>query len=243
MTTHEKKAILPYTLKGDRFSSHSQIATLLQKAAKHNANQLYVVLDVGCAAGFLRSFLPAPDFYLIGVERDTKFVAQARQHYDEVYQAELTPKLLLPLNQQPQAVVFADILEHLPEPAAALTHVLQHHVAPGTRVIISLPNVAHLYVRLSLLVGRFDYTDRGILDRTHLRFFTMHNAQSLCAECGIRIKSLAVTPMPLPLVHPIFGEGQMLFSLHRFNAFLANTFKTLLGYQFILEGVYEPQIQ
>lgn len=240
MTTHERKVILPYTLKADRFSSHSHIASLLRTAAKQNINQPYVVLDVGCAAGFLRSFLPVGDYYLIGVERDAEFVAQARQNYDEVYQAELTPQLVLQLTRRPQAVVFADILEHVPQPAVVLTHLLQHHAAPGTRVIISLPNVAHLYVRLSLLVGRFDYTDRGILDWTHLRFFTMHTTRRLCAECGIRLTSLTVTPVPLPLVHPIFSEGQMLFPLHRFNAFLANTFKTLLGYQLIVEGVYEP---
>ncbi len=63
------------------------------------------------------------------------------------------------------------MLEHLSDPLAALV-VGQPASRPGGVVIVSVPNVAHLWVRLSLLAGRFDYADRGILDRTHLRFFT-----------------------------------------------------------------------
>lgn len=230
----------PYTLKPDRFSSHAQIAARLWRQAKNYTNDPCVVLDVGCANGFLRHFLPAPYFYLIGVERDAECVVQVRQYYDEVYQADLTPELVLSLSRKPQVVVLADVLEHLPEPASVLTNLLQNHVAPGTRVVISLPNVAHLWVRISLLLGRFEYTDRGILDRTHLRFFTLQSARRLCYECEIAIQSLSVTPVPLPLIHPLFNEGRLLFPLHVLNAYLATAWKTLLAYQLILDGVYKP---
>jgi SAM-dependent methyltransferase len=229
-----------YTLKPDRFSSHAQIAALLWKQAKNYAKNPYVVLDVGCANGFLRHFLPAPYFYLIGVERDDECIVQLRQHYDEVYQADLTPELVLSLSRKPQVVVLADVLEHLPYPASALTNLLRNHVVPGTHVIISLPNVANLSVRLSLLLGRFEYSDRGILDRTHLRFFTLQSFRRLCYECEIAFQSLSVTPVPLPLIHPLFNEGQLLFPLYALNAYLANVWKTLLAYQFILDGVYKP---
>ncbi len=231
---------LPYTLKPDRFSSHAQIAARLWREAKKNTSDPYVVLDVGCANGFLRHFLPAPYFYLIGVERDTECVAQARQNYDEVYQADLTTELILSLSRKPQAVVLADVLEHVAEPASVLTHLLRSHVLPGTRVIISLPNVAHLSVRISLLLGRFDYSDRGILDRTHLRFFTLRNARYLCHESNLTLQSTSATPVPLPLVHSLFNEGQLLFPLHILNAYLATAWKTLLAYQFILDSIYDP---
>ncbi|SRR5579883_263469 len=229
----------PYQFKGDRFSSHAQIAAKLCELAAIVPVRPFIVLDVGCASGFLRQFLPSPDFYLIGIERDPVLVAQARQTYDEVHQADVSPDLTLSF-KPPHAVVLADILEHLPYPEPALTGLLKRHIIPGTPTIISLPNIAHLYIRLGLLLGQFNYSDRGILDRTHLRFYTLRTAQQLCIDCQIQLQSIAVTPVPLPMVHPLFGEGQMLFPVHALSAFLASLFKGLLAYQFILSGVYEP---
>lgn len=235
----------PYLFKADRFSSHAQIANVLRKYAAIANSQAYdvpyEVLDIGCASGFLRNFLPGSGFRLIGIERDPDLLAQAQQHYDQVYQADLTADNLdLPLQRPPDAVVLADVLEHLPNPDIVLTDLLKRYVKPGTPVIISLPNVAHLYVRLSLLLGRFEYADRGILDRTHLRFYTLRTAQQLCGDCDVRVQAISTTPVPLPLVHPLFGEGQPLFSVHAFSAFLSSVFKGLLAFQFILTGVYEP---
>ncbi len=231
--------VSPYQFKGDRFSSHTQIAAKLWSLAAISSVRPFIVLDVGCASGFLRRFLPSPDFYLIGIERDPALADQARQTYDEVYQADFSPDLALPF-KSPHAVVLADILEHLPYPESALTNLLERHIIPGTPTIISLPNVAHLSVRLGLLLGQFNYSDRGILDRTHLRFYTLQTSQQLFADCHLYLQSLAVTPVPLPLVHSLFKEGQILFPVHAFSAFLASLFKGLLAYQFILSGVYEP---
>ncbi len=228
-----------YQFKGDRFSSHTKIAAKLWELASISPGRPFVVLDVGCASGFLRQFLPSPDFYLIGIERDPSLVAQARQTYDEVHQADVSPDLMLSFTP-PHVVVLADILEHLPYPEPALTSLLKHHIIPGTPTIISLPNIAHLYVRLGLLLGQFNYSDRGILDRTHLRFFTLRTAQQLCVNCNIQLRSLAVTPVPLPMVHPLFKDGQLLSPVHTLSAFLASLFKSLLAYQFILSGAYEP---
>lgn len=229
----------PYRFKADRYSSHAQIALQIQRLAAKSAAHPYVVLDVGCAAGFLRAFLPQSDFYIIGLERDPILAEQARTQYDEVYTVDLNHALDVPIRQA-HVVVFADILEHLPEPNQTLTSLLQRYIYPKTPIIISLPNVAHLYVRLGLLLGQFNYADRGILDRTHLRFFTLRTAKALCTESHIRLKSVAVTPVPLPLVHPLFAEGQPLFFIHRLSAFLASVFKGLLAFQCILSGVYEP---
>lgn len=233
----------PYLLKKDRYSSHAQITSQLRQLARSQTvlpqSGSFTVLDVGCAAGFLNEFLPTPDFRFIGVERDPELVAIARQRYAEVFQADLAQPLSLPL-PTPQAVILADILEHLPDPETVLQDLLRQYAKPGTPVIISLPNVAHLYVRLSLLLGKFDYSDRGILDRTHLRFFTLKTARQLCLNCNIRIQSVSVTPVPLPLVHPAFGEGRWLFPIHQLSASLASMFKGLLAFQFIFRGVYEP---
>ena len=89
------------------------------------------------------------------------------------------------------------MLEHLSDPLAALV-ALDGTLAAGGRVIASVPNVAHLWVRLQLLAGRFEYADRGILDRTHLRFFTRRTFIALLAQAGLAVEELAVTPVPLP---------------------------------------------
>lgn len=228
-----------YLQKHDQHSSHAQISQTIRRLAAVSRLETCTVLDVGCAAGFLRAFLPAPQYRLVGIEGSPELAERAAQVYDTVHVADLNQPLVLPL-EAPQAIVLGDILEHLPDPETVLTQLLQQFTKPGTPVIISLPNVAHLYVRLSLLLGRFDYGDRGILDRTHLRFFTLKTAKLLCANCNIRVQSVSVTPIPLPLIHPAFAEGGLLYPLHWVNYVLASAFKGLLGYQFILRGVYEP---
>jgi len=227
---------LPYTFKADRFSSHAAIGSAIQERAKRVQDEPYTVLDIGCAYGFLRPYLPAPRFYLIGVELDKQAAEQARASYDEVYLADISTAPRLPLPCPVHTIVFGDTLEHVADPLMVLQSVRRNYAGNVTQVVISLPNVAHLYVRLSLLLGRFEYADRGIMDRTHLRFFTLNTAKRLVMESGLQLRSVSATPVPLPLIYPAFGEGRVLFPLHRINNLLAKTFKTFLAYQFILEA-------
>jgi len=100
-------------------------------------------------------------------------------------------------------------------------------------VIVSVPNVAHLWVRLSLLAGRFHYTDRGILDRTHLRFFTRRTLLELLRAAGLTVVELAVTPVPLPLVVPPRWHGRWLPHVHALSAGAARGWPGGLAYQFV----------
>ena len=227
---------LPYTFKPDQFSSHAAIANTIRERATQARDEPYCVLDIGCAYGFLRPYLPAPRFYLIGVERDEKAADQARASYDEIYLADIVTARRLPLRCPVNTIVFGDILEHVADPLMVLQSVHRDYAGNTTQVVISLPNVAHLYMRINLLLGRFEYADRGITDRTHLRFFTLSTARRLIADSGLQLRSVGATPVPLPLIHSAFGEGRLLFPLHRINSLLAKTFKTFLAYQFILEA-------
>jgi hypothetical protein len=100
-------------------------------------------------------------------------------------------------------------------------------------VIVSVPNVAHVWVRLSLLVGRFDHADRGILDRTHLRFFTRRTLLELLRGAGLGVVELAVTPVPLPLVVPSRWHGRWLARIHALSAGAARGWPGGLAYQLI----------
>ena len=87
-------------------------------------------------------------------------------------------------------VVFADVLEHLVDPAAAL-ELARSLLAPGGCVVASVPNVAHWSVRLDLLRGRFDYRELGIMDATHLRWFTAENLKRVFRSAGLEVEQYA----------------------------------------------------
>lgn len=83
-------------------------------------------------------------------------------------------------------IAFGDVLEHLRDPEGALVK-MRGLLTPEGYVVASIPNVAHRSVRLSLLFGEFNYADAGLLDRTHLRFFTRKTIELMMAEAGFRI--------------------------------------------------------
>ena len=215
----------PYQLKDDPYSSHSVIVSLLGAGGGRH------LLDVGAADGFLAELLTACGWIVTALERDPVQAERARGRCHEVIVgdlAEAAPKLPGPF----AAVVFGDVLEHLADPLGALTSV-NRHLGPGGLVIVSVPNVAHLYVRLSLLAGRFDYSDRGILDRTHLRFFTRRSFLALLTEAGLVVETFRVTPVPLPLVVPRHLHGRWLGIAHGLSAWTSRRWPRGLAYQFI----------
>lgn len=228
-----------YSLKPDPYSSHGQIAAWLKNYKRHTLPQrACVVYDIGCAQGLLGQLLPGRDFTLYGVDADPVSVAQARATYRSVLQADIEQPPTFHFPEPPDVLVLADVLEHTREPADGLTALCRTYLLAGTPIVVSLPNVAHLYVRLSLLTGRFEYAARGICDYTHLRFFTKTSAIRLIEECGISIDRVAATPVPLPLLNARFQPGRPLWPIHRLQAAMARLFKTLLGYQLIIYGRY-----
>jgi 2-polyprenyl-3-methyl-5-hydroxy-6-metoxy-1,4-benzoquinol methylase len=228
-----------YTLKRDRFSSHSIIADMIKMFKQgYLPYRQCVVFDIGCNAGFLGNSLDRDNFYLIGLDKDEESVARTNHGYQEVIVADIEKMALPQILKQPDIVVLADVLEHCREPEQVLMWLLQKVIGRDAKVIICLPNIANVYVRLSLLLGHFNYTDRGILDRTHLRFFTLKTGLEMCRRSGLYVEALRVTPIPLPLIHPFFPEGGLLSFAHSLNARMTTVWKSLLSYQFIIYGRY-----
>jgi SAM-dependent methyltransferase len=231
-----------YTLKLDRHSSHQQIAAWLHHY-KHAlvSDRPCVVYDIGCAHGFLGQLLSTELFVLYGMEIDTDAVQAAQAYYQLVQQVDIEQPPFPPFPQLPDVIVLADILEHTRYPEICLRNILDTYLHSGGRLIVSVPNIANIFIRWSLLWGRFDYTERGILDRTHFRFFTRSTIVKLLQSIGLEVNQMAATPIPLPLVHPIFEEGRFLGFLHQINALIARLFPTLFGYQTILYANYTPK--
>ena len=146
------------------------------------------VLDVGCATGYLAERLSARGCAVVGFERDARAAAQAEAHCREVIVGDFEVEADRAAIPGPfEYVLMGDVLEHLAAPAAALRSV-HGLLAPGGRAVVSLPNVAAWPVRLGLLRGRFEYADTGILDRTHLRFFTRATAHDLAHDAGFAVE-------------------------------------------------------
>ena len=150
------------------------------------------VLDVGCGTGSVsRILVETRGARLIGVEPDAIRVAVARNRGLEIHEGVLTSELLHVLGPF-DMVVFADVLEHLPDPSTLLQMVRQGLTASGA-VVASIPNVAHWSVRTDLLRGRFDYQPCGIRDATHLRWFTARTVRTLFEASGFRVNVLRHT--------------------------------------------------
>lgn len=149
------------------------------------------VLDVGCATGFLGKALAAQGCSVSGIEFDPLAAAEARDHLDVVIEADLNVSPIGDLfpGQHFDAIVFGDILEHLVDPDAVLRSAIPL-LAAGGAVVISVPNVTHGSVRLALLQGRWDYRETGLLDRTHLRFFTRKSTLRMVGDAGLHVTSL-----------------------------------------------------
>ncbi|HWF41785.1 MAG TPA: class I SAM-dependent methyltransferase [Acidothermaceae bacterium] len=159
-------------------TSHAQILALV------GANKR--VLDVGCATGYLARELVAAGCTVSGVEYDADAAEQARPALERVMVADLeTADLVAEFGrEQFDAVVFGDVLEHLRDPLEVLRRA-RPLLARGGCVVISVPNVAHGAVRLALLQGRWEYRSLGLLDDTHLRFFTRASLKEMLRAAGL----------------------------------------------------------
>jgi SAM-dependent methyltransferase len=191
------------------------------------------VLDVGCGAGALGERLGArSERWVVGLTHDAEEAHIARRRLDAVIVADLESGLALRARAgEPRfdAVVLSHVLEHVREPALILRAV-RELVDPRGVVVVAVPNVVNWRVRWQLARGRFRYTEGGILDRTHLRFFDRESALGLLPSAGFRVRSFdACGHLP----------GARLFGRRagrRLSALALRWFPGLLAWQFVLVG-------
>lgn len=170
----------------NRNLSHTQVIELV--------GQDKTVLDVGCATGSMARALAARGCRVSGVDVDAETAEAARPDLDELLIADLNSTQLSEHFKAGSfdVLIFADVLEHVLEPQRVLRDALAL-LAPGGRVVVSIPNVTHGSVRLALLQGRWRYTETGLLDRTHIRFFTRTAVLELLESVGLVVEELRAT--------------------------------------------------
>lgn len=149
------------------------------------------ILDVGCHFGGFGAALRRadPSRVLWAVEADADAATSARASYDRVIEGSY-PDALAGIPTRFDCIIFNDVLEHMADPWRALRAAGEHLSTEGS-VVASIPNVRHIKVVANLVLrGDWSYTDMGILDRTHLRFFTARTIRSLFSECGFVIERM-----------------------------------------------------
>ncbi|HZM05151.1 MAG TPA: class I SAM-dependent methyltransferase [Candidatus Saccharimonadales bacterium] len=148
------------------------------------------ILDVGCgAAGFSGALKKIRQAEVWGVELNQAASEIARGRLDKVFHAPFGPELDMPKNYF-DCITFNDVLEHILDPIPALELALSLLSSNGV-IVASIPNIGHFPIMWKLIVrGEWDYKDQGILDKTHLRFYTRRSIVNLFKHAGFEIQSI-----------------------------------------------------
>lgn len=146
------------------------------------------VLELGCGYGVIsRQLSRGQGCQVTGVELDAGSAEQARPYLDALYVGTLEGEdWLRAVHAEYDVIVCADVIEHLRDPAHTLAQ-LMTVLAPGGRLVASVPNVGHAGIIAALLGGCFDYTPTGLLDETHLRFFTWDSLERMLNAAGLEV--------------------------------------------------------
>lgn len=169
---------------------HGKLLTLVGRNAR--------VLDVGCSTGYLARRLAEQGCTVVGIEVDSRAAELARDTCEDVLVGDVET-MHLPFEPASFDVVLCgDTIEHLRDPKHFLGRV-RPLLGPEGRLVLTTPNVANWSMRLGLLFGRWRYTDRGILDRTHLHLFTRRTLVETLEGAGFRIATLDFT-VPVPAI-------------------------------------------
>ncbi len=213
-----------YPLKESKYSSHYYFQLF---TGKNND-----VLDIGCGEGFFAERLAQANNQVVGV--DILPEIKQKESLFKYFQTDLDHGLDPIIDQfdhlKFDKVLLQDVLEHLRYPEVVLRDCARV-LKPNGEVVVSVPNIANITVRLSLLFGTFEYSDRGILDKTHLRFFTQKTARRMLEESGYEVRRSLMSIVPVELIVGVSAHNFWMRMIANAFYILTKLFPTLLGYQ------------
>jgi methionine biosynthesis protein MetW len=169
-----------YQLSDEPTGTHALLIGYIQPDSK--------VLDIGCAGGYLgEKMIKEKNCEVWGIEPDVKYYEEAiKKGYKIIYNTKIEEALNNIANEQFNYILIGDVLEHLADPEKILLSITKL-LKDGGRLVVSLPNIAHYSIRSGLLLGKWDTVDAGILDKTHLHFYTLKSAKELFRNAGWKI--------------------------------------------------------
>lgn len=216
-----------YTFKDFEGSSHRILIDLITRFASTGGT----LIDLGAAGGELGAAVRSRFSRTVGFEYNADCIADLHVHFDAAVISDLEKVKHLPGGAD--AIVAADVIEHLRD-APALLHLIRKALAPNGRLFLSVPNIANITVRLGLLFGVFEYRDRGILDNTHLRFYTLHTIRREVEAAGFRVIAMRGSSVPLRLIIGRFTPEFLLRIGERILTLVTRAWRSLFAYQIIL---------
>jgi len=216
---------VPYAIKRSRYSLHDYASRLVGTGQR--------VLEIGCGDGVFGSEIASAGNSMTGVDVNPKI---ATKSYENVVSADLE-RGLGALSRRSDGefdrILLLDRLEHLREPSAVLED-CRRLLAPRGKLIVSVPNAVNFTVRWMVLLGKFRYSDRGILDWSHLRFFTARTIRDLLEKYGYRVTARYFTVVPMERVIPMRPESLLLRLANRVLHILTALAPGFFSYEIVL---------
>lgn len=212
-----------YAFKEGDGSSHAMILDMMSGQSPSR------VLDLGCSNGHLAERMRSAGHYVTGV--DMYELEGVHDRVDRFICADLANGIPDDVGDGYDFIIAADVIEHLPRPTQTLQRAAQL-LRPGGQLLLSVPNFAHWYPRTRVALGLFGYDRRGILDETHLRFFTRRTLRRTVERSGLDILEERSTGLPLGAVSNVDGRSHR--AIRRIDQSLIDLRPQLFGYQFVM---------
>jgi predicted TPR repeat methyltransferase len=216
-----------YTFKDFEGSSHRILMGLIRRYAKRGGK----LLDLGAAGGELGEAVRNHFQRTFGFEYQVDCIADLKERFDQVVVTDLEKLKRLPGGVD--AIVCADVIEHLRD-APALLQLIREGLARDGYLFVSVPNIANITVRLGLLFGVFEYRERGILDNTHLRFYTMRTIRRELEHAGFRVIAVRGSAIPIRLIVGRFTPDFIVRAGEKILSILTRLWLSLFAYQIVV---------
>ena len=193
-------------------------------------------LEIGCASGHVSEQLKAQGCRVVGVEVDATVAEAAMPWLERLVVGDVESDQLWGQfeGEEFDAIIFGDVLEHLRDPLKALRDSLKH-LSPSGVVVVSVPNIAHVDVKVALLRGSFPYAETGLLDRTHIHFITKESLLDLLREAGL--VAVELQRVTVPIFSTELGVQRGDLSDEVLEALLED--RESLTYQFVVKAVHD----
>lgn len=178
-------------LVSDENNSWSQVMNLINDSEK--------VLDIGCSSGnFGEELMRNKHCVVDGIDVDAKDVNLAKQKLRNAHVLNVENDPIDIFDEKYDVILMMDVIEHLVEPVKALKKIATL-LKPGGRLVFSVPNMSHISVRLDLLMGKFNYRNTGLLDDTHLHFYTEEYLRRVLSNAGYDLAQTSSTTVTYPI--------------------------------------------
>ena len=215
----------PYAFKPSPYSSHGRILQMVEQRPRMR------ILDVGCGPGWLAKALTDLGHEVVGI--DLEAADGIADRMSSFVQADLSEGIPEEVGGDFDLVLAADVIEHLANPERLLAD-MAARVRPRGSIIASVPNISHWYPRFRITAGRFDYDQRGVLDATHLRFFTRRRFLRVAEESGLEQVAFRHTGLPLDALG-LSRSPAVTGTIGRADRLLVKAWPTMFAYQFVYE--------